>query len=222
MFPRVIRCIAILAGLGAVLGLGGCKKPFSDRAQDVSVFRFSESGAPVTMDPVQSSTQYANLMTTSIYDQLFEYKYLARPYALKPRLAEAMPEVSEDGLVYTIRIKKGVRYADDECFPDGKGREVVVDDFIYSMKRLFDPKELSQGEWLWQGKIKGLDEWKAAGADYSKSIEGLQALDDYTIRITLNLPFPQLTYTFAMGFSSVTPREARKAATRWASSRKAA
>ncbi len=39
------------------------------------------------MDPVQSATQYANLMTTSIYDQLYEYKYLARPYELKPRLA---------------------------------------------------------------------------------------------------------------------------------------
>lgn len=204
MFFRIITLVC----LGAALGLSGCKKPFSDRAQDVSVFRFSENGAPVTMDPVQSATQYANLMTTSIYDQLYEYKYLARPYALKPRLAEALPEVSEDGLVYTIRIKKGVLYADDECFPGGKGREVVAEDFVYSMKRLFDPKVLSQGEWLWTGKIKGLDEWKAAGAEYSKTAEGLVALDDYTIQITLNQPFPQLTYTFAMGFSSVTPREA--------------
>lgn len=200
--------LSILVCLGAALGLSGCKKPFSDRAQDVSVFKFSENGAPVTMDPVRSATQYANLMTTSIYDQLYEYKYLARPYELKPRLAVAMPEVSADGLVYTIRIKKGVLYADDECFPDGKGREVVMDDFVYSMKRLFDPKALSQGEWLWQGKIKGLDDWKTAGADYTKPVEGLEVLDDHTIRITLNQPFPQLTYTFAMGFSSVTPREA--------------
>ena len=160
------------------------------------------------MDPVQSATQYANLMTTSIYDQLYEYKYLARPYELKPRLAEAMPEVSEDGLTYTYRIKKGILYADNECFPAGKGREVTANDFIYSMRRLFDPKARSQGAWLWQGKIKGLDEWKEEGADYSKPIEGLRALDDYTIQIILNKPFPQLTYTFAMGFSSVTPREA--------------
>ncbi len=198
----------MLACLAAVLGVGGCKKPFSDRAQDVSVFKFSDNGSPVTMDPVQSATQYANLMTTSIYDQLYEYKYLARPYALKPRLAEALPEVSDDGLVYTIRFKKGVLYADNECFPDGKGREVVVDDFIYSMKRIFDPKTLPQGEWLWQSKIKGLDEWKAAGSDYTKPVEGLQALDDHTLRITLNQPFPQLVYTLAMGYASVTPREA--------------
>jgi len=192
----------------ALVGSTGCKKPFSDRAKDVSVFKFSENGAPVTMDPVRSATQYANLMTTSIYDQLYEYKYLARPYDLKPRLAEALPEVSADGLVYTFRLKKGVLYADDECFPGGKGREVVAGDFIYSMQRLFDPDALSQGEWLWQGKIKGLDEWKEAGADYARPVAGLEALDDHTVQVTLNQPFPQLTYTFAMGFSSVTPREA--------------
>jgi oligopeptide transport system substrate-binding protein len=202
------RTISLVASLASVALLTCCKRPFSDRAQNLSVFRFSENGAPVTMDPVQSATQYANLMTTSIYDQLYEYKYLARPYELKPRLAEALPEVSEDGLTYTIRIKKGVLYANDECFPGGQGREVVASDFVYSMQRLFDPKARSQGEWLWQKKIKGLDEWKDAGADYSKPIEGLKALDDHTIKIILNKPFPQLTYTFAMGYSSLTPREA--------------
>ncbi|MFP6878461.1 MAG: ABC transporter substrate-binding protein [Roseibacillus sp.] len=207
-FPRALALLALSACLAAMLGVSGCKRPFSDRAQDVSVFRFSDNGAPVTMDPVQSATQYANLMTTSIYDQLYEYKYLARPYELKPRLAEALPEVSADGLVYTVRFKKGVRYTDDECFPDGRGREVVAEDWIYAMKRMFDPKNLPQGEWLWQGKIVGLDEWKKAGSDYSKSIEGLQALDDHTLRITLNKPFPQLVYTLAMGYASATPREA--------------
>ena len=204
------RTISLVACLASVALLTCCKRPFSDRTQNLSVFRFSENGAPVTMDPVQSATQYANLMTTSIYDQLYEYKYLARPYQLKPRLAAALPKVSDDGLTYTIQIKKSILYADDECFPGGQGREVVAGDFVYSMQRLFDPNARSQGEWLWQGKIKGLDEWKKAGADYSKPIEGLQALGDHTIQIILNKPFPQLTYTFAMGFSSVTPREAVK------------
>ena len=73
---------------------------------------------------------------------------------------------------------------------------------------LADPKNLPQGEWLWQGKIVGMDAWKKAGADYAQSIEGLRALDDHTIQIKLNKPFPQLTYTFAMGYSSFVPREA--------------
>ncbi|MFP6882156.1 MAG: hypothetical protein VCA34_14465, partial [Roseibacillus sp.] len=70
-FPRALALLALSACLAAVLGVSGCTRPFSDRAQDVSVFRFSDNGAPVTMDPVQSATQYANLMTTSIYDQLY-------------------------------------------------------------------------------------------------------------------------------------------------------
>ena len=188
--------------------LSGCQKPFSNRPQDTSVIKFSTKGAPITMDPVQSSTTYANLMTCTIYDQLYDYKYLARPFALKPRLATSMPQVSEDGLTYTIEIKNGVYYADDECFPDGKGREVVVDDFIYNVKRMFDPKNIAQGEWLWQGKIKGLDEWKADGSDYSKDIEGLTAEGKYKLVITLNEPFPQLIYTLAMGYSSFVPHEA--------------
>lgn len=207
MFRKVRVFLWILACL-AILGSSSCKKPFSNRTKDISVFKFSDNGAPITMDPVQSATQYANLMTTSIYDQLYEYKYLARPYALKTRLAAEMPVVSEDGLVYIIPIKQGVLYSDDPCFPEGNGREVVVEDFIYSMKRMFDPKNLPQGEWLWQGKIKGLDEWKAAGSDYSKQIAGLMALDQYTLQITLNQPFPQLIYTLAMGYSSFVPKEA--------------
>jgi oligopeptide transport system substrate-binding protein len=205
---RILKTIAGILACLAIIGLTGCKKPFSDRAKDLSVFRFSENAAPVTMDPVQSATQYANLMTTTVYDQFYDYKYLARPYALKPRLAETMPEVSDDGLVYTISIKKGVLYSNDPCFPNGKGREVVVGDFIYAMKRMFDPDNRPQGEWLWQGKIKGLEAWKAAGSDYSKPIEGLKALDKYTLQITLNEPFPQLTYTLAMGYASFVPKEA--------------
>lgn len=188
--------------------VSACKKPFADREENNRIYRHSEDGAPVKLDPASASTIYENLMVTTIYDQLYEYKYLARPYELKPRLAEGMPEVSEDGLTYTYRIKQGVYFADDPCFPGGKGREVTVHDFIYSLKRIFDPANLPQGEWVWRGKIKGLDEWKAAGSDYAQEVEGLKAIDDYTLQITVNEAFPQLTYTLAMGYSSVVPREA--------------
>ncbi len=194
--------------IALVFGMSSCKRPFSDRQQNIEVFRYSLDGSPVTMDPASASTSYENFMVTNVYDQFYEYKYLARPFELKPRLAAAMPEVSEDGLVYTFRIQQGIRYADDPCFPGGKGREVVVQDFIYSMKRIFDPANLPKGEWVWRGKIKGLDEWKAEGSDYSQDIEGLKAISDYTLQITLNQPFPQLVYTLAMGYSSFIPYEA--------------
>ena len=104
---------------------------------------------------------------TALYDTLYEYRYLKVPYELKPSLAAAMPEVSKDRLTYTIRLKKGVRFIDDACFKGGKGREVVAEDFVYSIKRHFDPAMRAQGSWLWQGRIVGLDEWKENGADYA-------------------------------------------------------
>ncbi len=78
---------------------------------------------------------------------------------------------------------------------------------MYSIKRLFDPNNGGTGAWLYQGKIVGLDQWKANGSDYAQSIAGLKALDDYTIQIKLTKPFPQFIYTMAMGFSAITPRE---------------
>ena len=124
--------------------------------------------APTSLDPTQAANVYANHVVVNAYDTLYAYKYLARPYQLKPNLAADFPTVSADGLTYTIRIKQGVRFIDDPCFPDGRGRELVAEDLVYSIKRQFDPKNQPQGAWLWQGRIAGLDEWKAAGADYDQ------------------------------------------------------
>ncbi len=175
---------------------------------DQKVFRYAMNGSPTSLDPVQSGNVYANVIVTNVFDTLYTYKYLARPPELKPSLALAMPEVSEDGLVYTIRLKQGVLFADDPAFAGGKGREVTAADVAYSIKRHFDPSTRPQGAWLWQGRIKGLDAWKEAGSDYAVEVEGLRALDRHTLRIELSKPYPQLLYTLAMGFSAAVPAEA--------------
>ncbi len=171
-------------------------------------FKFSEDAAPTTFDPVQNSSLVGNVVITAVYDTLYEYKYLKTPYELKTNLAKSLPMVSKDGLTYTIEIKNGVYFQDDPSFNKGKGREVVASDFVYSLKRHFDPKNKSRGAWLWQGKIKGLDAWKKAGSDYNKDVAGLKALSKYKIQIVLTKPFPQLTYTLAMGQSAVVAKEA--------------
>ncbi len=165
-------------------------------------------GAPASLDPAQASNIYANFIVVNLYDTLYRYKYLARPYQLEPNLAEGLPHVSSDGLIYTIHIKPGVHFIDDPAFPEGKGRAVRAEDFVYSIKRQFDEKTRAQGAWLWQGKIVGLDDWKRNGSDYDSDVSGLKALDDRTLQIQLISPFPQLTHTLAQGFSAIVPREA--------------
>ena len=173
-----------------------------------SIYRHSMDGAPSSLDPAQASNIYANFLAVNLFDTLYRYKYLARPYELEPNLAETLPQVSADGLIYTIRIKPGVHFIDDPSFPDGKGRAVRAEDFVYSIKRQFDPATRAQGAWLWQGRIVGLDEWKKSGSDYGQEVPGLKALDERTLQIQLISPFPQLTHTLAQGYSAIVPREA--------------
>ena len=174
-------------------------------------YRHAMDQAPSSIDPVQASNVYANHVVLNAYDTLYAFKYLARPYEVKPNLAADFPEISEDLLVYRIRIKEGVHYIDDPAFADGKGREVVAEDFVYSIKRHFDPKMRGQGAWLWQGRIVDLDEWKARGSDYDEPVAGLTALDSHTLQIRLKRPYPQLVHTFAQGYAAVVPREAVEA-----------
>ena len=67
---------------------------------------------------------------------------------------------------------------------------------------------MSAGKWLWQGKIVGLDQWGASGADYKKEVIGLKAVGKYKLIIKLKKPFPQFVYTLAMGYSAIVAKEA--------------
>jgi ABC-type transport system substrate-binding protein len=197
---------SVLSLLFVLLALSGCGSDqeavnMSDGevAPDIKVFKSSMDGAPSTIDPVQASNIYANAVVVNAYDTLYRFKYLARPYAVTQNLAAAPPEISADGLVYRIRIKEGVHFIDDPAFDDGVGREVVAEDFVYSLKRQFDTTQRPRGAWLWQGRIVGIDAWKDAGSDYDQAVEGLRAIDRYTIEIRLVKPYPQLIYTLTMG-----------------------
>ena len=203
-----LRCL--LAPVAGALLIGACSEPPPPEGEEPppTVYRHSMDGAPSSLDPAQASNIYANFLAVNLYDTLYRYRYLARPYELEPNLAEGMPRISADGLIYTIRLKPGVRFIDDPAFPEGQGRPVRAEDFVYAIKRHFDPATRAQGAWLWQGRIVGLDEWKDEGADYDREVAGLRALDERTIQIQLIAPFPQLTHTLAQGFSALVPREA--------------
>lgn len=200
-----LACAVALAG---GCGSGVAEGPGRPTLPGPKTFHHSFEQAPASLDPVQATNVYANHVVVNAYDTLFAYKYLARPYQLKPNLAEDWPEISPDLLTYRIRLKRGVRFQDDPCFPGGRGRELVAEDFVYSLKRQFDPQNRPQGGWFWQGRIVGIDAWKSAGSDYAQDIPGLRALDSHTLEIRLTRPYPQLLDTFAQGYSAVVPHEA--------------
>ncbi len=200
-----------LAGAVAVaLAMTGCtKKRFDENDTTLNlVLRANVKG----LDPINANDQYSATVIAQMYEGLLQYNYLKRPFALEPKLIEAMPEISKDGLTYTFKLKKGVKFQDNAAFKDGKGREITAQDFIYSWKRLADPRNTSEGFWIFDGKIKGLNEWatavKAEKANYETPVEGLSAPDANTLVVKLTGVYHQLGYVLTMPFAAVVPREA--------------
>lgn len=165
-----------------------------------------------TLDPAQTGDLYSHVVVAQIYEPLFQYSYLKRPYQLEPLLAEEMPKISPDKLTYIIKIKKNVFFQDDKCF-HGKKRELTAEDFIYSFKRIADIKNRSTGWWIFDGMIEGLNEFreytkKVEKVDYSKEVSGLKLIDRYTLQIKLTRAYPQLLYILAMSYTASIPKEA--------------
>src|SRR6185369_14675747 len=123
----------------------------------------------------------------AIFDPLYTYDYFARPVRLIPNTAEGMPQVSDGGRTYTVKVKPGIYFADDPAF-GGKRRELTADDYVYTLKRVFDPKVRSYWLYIFEKQLVGLEpvlaEARRTGTlDYDAKIEGLQALDRYTLRV---------------------------------------
>ncbi len=148
-------------------------------------------------------------------ESLFQYKYTKLPLELEPLLAESMPTVSKDKKTYTIKIKKGVLWQDDAAFPNGKGRELKAQDFIYAWKRMLLPEVVSPGTWIFEGKVVGWDAYKKrlvenrpkADEILQEDVAGLKAIDDYTLEVKLLQPYPQLLNVLAMGFGAPVAKE---------------
>ena len=145
-----------------------------------------------SMDPIHASAVYDSRAVSLVYEPLLEVDYEARPYRLKSGVCD-LPKVSTNRLVYTFRLRDGVRFQDDPCFPDGKGRLATAEDIVYSLARLRDPKNASSGMWT---------------MDY---VEGAKAIDTRTVTITLKKPFHVFPWLMAMAYSAIVPHEAVEA-----------
>lgn len=164
-------------------------------------------------DPVRAGDVASAMAIARIYEPLLQYSYLARPYQVEPLLADGMPAFSEDGLTCTIKIRKGIYFSDNRCFPEGRGREVEARDFEYAIKRLADQRTQSVGYWILSGRIDGLDEFRELSGgdepvDYDRAIPGIRVIDRYTLQLKLTKPYPQLLWVLTMPYIVATPREA--------------
>ncbi len=177
------------------------------------VLRYAFPVAETGFDPAQLSDLYSRIITANIFDALYGYDYLSRPARIKPNLAQGMPTVSPDFRTYTVTLRRGIHFADDAAF-GGRKREVTAQDVVYTFKRIYDPKNKSPSvSGLEEEKILGADELRkraqATGRfDYDSEIEGLRALDRYTVQFRLAQPRPRFVNTLAdPGILGIVARE---------------
>src|SRR5512134_2204909 len=125
--------------------------------QRTKTLHLSFPAPETTLDPVQTqSDQYASIVLAQILEAPLSFDYLARPVRLVPATAAALPEVSGDGRRFRIRLQHGIPFADDAAFK-GKRRELVAADYVYAIKRFYDPKYNSSDLYIYESaKLPGL------------------------------------------------------------------
>jgi ABC-type transport system substrate-binding protein len=146
-----------------------------------------------TLAPQETVEYFSAWVEVAIFESLYEWHYLARPVRLVPNTAAALPEISDDGRTWTMRMKPGIYFTEDPAF-GGKPRELTAEDYVYSFKRTLDPNLRPGGSLLLTETLAGaraaVDADRRPGAkfDYDAPIEGLRALDRYTLQFRLNEP----------------------------------
>lgn len=168
----------------------------------LKVLRYALRAAETGFDPAQVSDLYSRTIIAHIFDSPYGYDFIARPTKISLNTAAALPEISSDFTSFTVRIRPGIYFQDHPAF-NGKKRELVAQDYLYAIRRFYDPKFKSPNVYLLENsKILGLSELRAAalkGAkfDYNRDVDGLQALDRYTFRIKLGEPTPRFHHYLA-------------------------
>ena len=203
---------AVAAALAAPLSFAIAAAFDSAYAADsAKVLRVAIPVAETGFDPQAAGDAYSNYVNRTIFDPLYKYDYLARPFKLVPNTATALPEISADRLTWTMRVRPGIYFADDPVFK-GRRRELTAADYVYAIKRALDPAMRSNSLGLYEGRFVGADAIVAKARqtgkfDYDTPVEGLQAIDRYTLRFKLNFPDAELLSNLTVSGSAAVARE---------------
>jgi len=179
----------------------GCKdKEHSTKDQDQrstpikrygGIYHKSLELEPVTLDPAFFTDIYAASVAQQVFDGLVQFDANLN---VIPCIAKSW-QASYDGLVWTFYLHQGVQFH--------HGREVSADDFVYTFTRLLHPRNASPWIWLFE-RVQGAKEFLTGTAE---RVEGLQALDTYTLQITLSQPYAPFISILGMVQAQVVPRE---------------
>ncbi len=229
-WPTWRRTAFAAAAALSVMLVGGCgdQSPKSAK-QDASTAVASTAVSPVEsiagkktvrlnfvadisgFDPVSAPDLYSGIAVDGIFDTLLTYDYLAEPAKLVPKLTDGMPEVSDGGKLYTVKLKKGVYFSPHEVFGNKK-RELTAQDVVYSFMRHYDDSVKPVWRFLIDEKIVGMNAWYEAGKkakklDWDAKIPGMEVVDSHTLKFRLTRPDYNFGYVMAHVATAIVARE---------------
>ena len=191
----LLKCLAVsVLAIGTAAGAADPDKVLRVAMPDIE-----------TLDPHQYSDDPSFQVLRAIFEGMYEWDYLASPARLSPLAAVALPEITDNGTTWTMRLKPGIYFTPDPAF-NGKPRELVAADYVYSLKRWLDPNLHRGGAPITTDLIVGarpiVDAAARAGGkfDYDRPMEGLRAIDHYTVQLKLTQPnYPVIESYLVLG-----------------------
>lgn len=146
---------------------------------------------PATLDPALLTDIYGGAIAPHIFNGLLQFDANLRPV---PDLAEFW-ETSRDGLTWTFSLRRGVKFH--------HGREMTAQDVVYSFTRLLNPDKSLPVTKL----FKSIQGAKAFSQGKTQHVQGLKALDRYTVQIVLEEPLAHFAAVLGLANAAVVPQE---------------
>lgn len=180
--------VFLLAAVG-LLSVGVLTACSSSSKTSGKTYNYVYGSDPATLDYLATNKKNMTTAVSNGVDGLFENDQYGN---LKPSVAEDW-SVSQDGLTYTYKIRKGLKWytSDGEEYAN-----VTAKDFVTGLKHAADTN--SEAIYLLQNSVKCLNDY-LSGANKDFSNVGIKAVDDYTLQYTLSQPEPywnsKLTYS---------------------------
>ncbi|MFW6019736.1 MAG: ABC transporter substrate-binding protein [Bacteroidales bacterium] len=175
---------------GFILLLQACDS-IPDEKDDKQVFRYNQSSNITSLDPAFSRDQ-ANIW--AVHQMFNGLVQLDTNLNIKPSIAKDW-EISDDGTTYTFYLRDDVMFHEHNVFENEQDRLVTAHDFVFSFKRLMDPKLASPGAWVFNNVQQTSDGY------------AFNAIDDTTLQIKLEEPFPPFLGVLTMKYCSVVPEK---------------
>lgn len=180
----------IIALFVIFLLLLGCNR-YSENPEGKHVFRYNQASGITSLDPAFAKDQANIWGVHQIFNGLVQ---LDSNLNIKPSIAKRW-SISDDGATYIFHLRDDVYFHQHELFDSKRERRVTAEDFVYSFNRLVDSDVASPGAWVFN--------------NVKKTEKGLavKALDDTTLQIKLEKPFPPFLGIMTMKYCAVVPEK---------------